>query len=73
MPSEMRSPRLAVLIDADNTSWKIAEELFEEVAKAGEASVRLIYGDFSGTRSIIPQQQFAYTTERTPVRDHSGD
>jgi uncharacterized LabA/DUF88 family protein len=73
MPSELRSPRLAVLIDADNTSAKIADGLFEEVAKIGEASVRRIYGDFSGTRSkawadvlakhaIIPQQQFAYTT-----------
>lgn len=73
MPSEPRSPRLAVLIDADNTSAKIADGLFEEVAKIGEASVRRIYGDFSGTRSkawadvlakhaIIPQQQFAYTT-----------
>lgn len=73
MPSEPRSPRLAVLIDADNTSAKIVDGLFEEVAKIGEASVRRIYGDFSGTRSkawsdvlskhaIIPQQQFAYTT-----------
>ncbi|WP_425988805.1 NYN domain-containing protein [Ensifer sp. R-19] len=73
MPSEPRSPRLAVLIDADNNSAKIADGLFEEVAKIGEASVRRIYGDFSGTRSkawadvlakhaIIPQQQFAYTT-----------
>ena len=73
MPSESRSPRLAVLIDADNASAKIADGLFEEIAKIGEASVRRIYGDFSSTRSrawadilskhaIIPQQQFAYTT-----------
>ena len=73
MLSEPRSPRLAVLIDADNTSAKIADGLFEEIAKIGEASVRRIYGDFSHTRSkgwadtlakhaIIPQQQFAYTT-----------
>jgi uncharacterized LabA/DUF88 family protein len=73
MPSEPRSPRLAVLIDADNASAKIAEGLFEEIAKIGEASVRRIYGDFSDPRSkswaeklsryaIIPQQQFAYTT-----------
>jgi hypothetical protein len=65
--------RLAVLIDADNASAKIVDGLFEEVATIGEASVRRIYGDFSGTRSkawadvlakyaIIPQQQFAYTT-----------
>ncbi|WP_406872607.1 NYN domain-containing protein [Aminobacter sp. P9b] len=73
MPSESRSPRLAVLIDADNASAKIADGLFEEIAKIGEASVRRIYGDFSSVRSkswaevlskhaIIPQQQFAYTT-----------
>ena len=42
--------RLAILIDADNTSSRIAAGLFEEVAKFGEASVRRIYGDFSGQR-----------------------
>jgi uncharacterized LabA/DUF88 family protein len=73
MPTEQRSARLAVLIDADNASAKIADGLFEEIAKIGEASVRRIYGDFSSARSknwadilskhaIIPQQQFAYTT-----------
>jgi hypothetical protein len=73
MPTELRSPRLAVLIDADNASAKIVDGLFEEIAKIGEASVRRIYGDFSNPRSkgwadtlskhaIIPQQQFAYTT-----------
>ena len=73
MPSELRSSRLAVLIDADNASAKIVDGLFEEIAKIGEASVRRIYGDFSNPRSkawadtlsryaIIPQQQFAYTT-----------
>lgn len=73
MPTEPRSPRLAVLIDADNASAKIVDGLFEEIAKIGEASVRRIYGDFASARSkawidvlakhaIIPQQQFAYTT-----------
>lgn len=71
--AEPRSPRLAVLIDADNASAKIVDGLFEEIAKIGEASVRRIYGDFASARSkawidvlarhaIIPQQQFAYTT-----------
>jgi uncharacterized LabA/DUF88 family protein len=65
--------RFAVLIDADNTSPRIAAGLFEEVAKFGEASVRRIYGDFSSPRmkswadilqkyAIDPYQQFAYTT-----------
>jgi hypothetical protein len=70
--AERRTPRLAVLIDADNTSPRIAEGLFEEIAKIGEASVRRIYGDFSGTRlkgwadilaahAIMPHQNFANT------------
>jgi Fe-S-cluster formation regulator IscX/YfhJ len=73
MALEPRSPRLAVLIDADNASARIVDRLFEEVAQLGEASVRRIYGDFSSSRmsgwaavlakhAIIPQQQFAYTT-----------
>ena len=72
MPSEPRSGRLAVLIDADNTSPRIADGLFDEIAKIGEASVRRIYGDFSSPRlkswtdilsnhAIIPHQNFAYT------------
>ena len=64
--------RLAVLIDADNTSAKWADAIFEEIATLGEASVRRIYGDFSGPQlrgwekklarlALIPHQQFAYT------------
>ncbi len=70
---ETRSPRLAVLIDADNTSPKVADGLFTEIAKIGEASVRRIYGDFASPRlkgwadilakhAIVPHQQFAYTS-----------
>ena len=73
MSNDSRPPRLAVLIDADNASSKIADGLFEEIAKIGEASVRRIYGDFSSERlkgwadilahhAIIPQHQIAYTT-----------
>ncbi len=64
--------KLAVLIDADNASPKIAAGLFKEIATIGEASVRRIYGDFSGTRlkgwaevlgtyAIMPHQNFANT------------
>lgn len=67
-----RSQRLAVLIDADNASPKIAAALFEEIAAIGEASVWRIYGDFSGSRlkgwsevlsthAIMPHQNFANT------------
>ena len=73
MAEENRLRRFAVLIDADNTSPRIAAGLFEEIAKFGEASVRRIYGDFSSSRmkswadilqkyAIDPYQQFAYTT-----------
>lgn len=41
------TPILAVLFDADNSSPKWAEAIFEEIASLGEASVRRIYGDFS--------------------------
>ena len=83
-----RGPKLAILIDADNTSPRVADALFEEVAKIGEASLRRIYGDFSESRlrgwadilarhAIVPQQQFAYTTGKNSsdialVIDNSG-
>jgi uncharacterized LabA/DUF88 family protein len=71
MPNEVRPNRLAVLIDADNTSAKIADGLFEEIASIGEASARRIYGDFASSHmtawnavlakhALVPQQQFAY-------------
>jgi hypothetical protein len=73
MADDNRPRRYAVLIDADNTSPRIAAGLFDEIAKFGEASVRRIYGDFSSSRlqswtkilqkhAIDPYQQFAYTT-----------
>jgi hypothetical protein len=69
---ESHQTRLAVLIDADNAPPQIAAGLFKEIAKLGEASVRRIYGDFSGTRlkswaehlsahAIMPHQIFANT------------
>ncbi len=65
--------QLAVLIDADNASADIVEGLFEEIAKYGIASVKRIYGDWTGPQlggwkktlleySIQPIQQFAYTS-----------
>lgn len=52
-------PLLAILIDADNSSPKWAEAIFEEIASLGEASVRRVYGDFSrqqmaGWQDMIP-------------------
>jgi hypothetical protein len=70
---EMRAPRLAVLIDADNVPAGYAEAIFEEIAGLGEASVRRIYGDWSAARlgnwakrvaalGLVADQQFANTT-----------
>ena len=66
------TPLLCVLIDADNTSYKHAQAIFEEIAGFGEASVRRIYGDFSSTHmkgwsgvqaefGIVPHHQPANT------------
>lgn len=63
---------LAVLIDADNASPAIIDGLLAEIAKYGVASVKRIYGDWTGTslggwkkhlltHAIQPVQQFAYT------------
>ena len=69
----VRVTRLAMLIDADNASASLIEELLQEVAKYGTAHVKRIYGDWTNTRlnkwkeklnqfAIQPMQQFAYTT-----------
>ena len=73
MQDQSRAPRLAVLIDADNASPRLSDDLFREIAKIGEASVRRIYGDFSSSRmgswlrampehAILPQMNLANTT-----------
>ena len=79
MPVEGKAPRLAVLIDAENASARIAEALFTEIATLGEASARRIYGDFASAQiigwtkvlarlAIQPQQNFANTKGK-----NSGD
>lgn len=71
MPEE-RAPRLCVLIDADNVPSSYAEDIFEEIAALGEASVRRIYGDWSAPRlsgwarqvavlGLVADQQFSNT------------
>jgi len=67
------SVRIAVLIDADNTSPKYAEALLEELAKYGTPTIKRAYGDFSSprlggwtrelnTRAIRAIHQNAFTT-----------
>jgi uncharacterized LabA/DUF88 family protein len=65
--------KLAVLIDAENAQPSIVDSLLAEVANYGVASVKRIYGDWTGPslrgwkeallqHSIQPIQQFGYTT-----------
>jgi len=74
MSADKSNPRLAVLIDADNTFnvIPIIDELFEEISKFGDASVRRIYGDWTQQQlgkwkeilpkhAIQPMQQYANT------------
>jgi uncharacterized LabA/DUF88 family protein len=67
-----QTQKLAVLIDADNAQPSIIEGLLAEIAKYGTASVKRIYGDWTGPHlkswkealllySIQPIQQFRYT------------
>ena len=50
MPEKDEPKSLAVLIDADNTRARYAQAIFEEIVTLGDANVRRIYGDFSGSR-----------------------
>ena len=64
--------RLAVLIDADNSTASVTTELLEEIAKYGTPTVKRAYGDWTTPNlarwkeellrhAIQPMQQFAYT------------
>lgn len=74
MINDKNNPRLAVLIDADNTFpvIDIIDELFEEISKFGDASIKRIYGDWTTEKlknwkpvlpkhAIQPIQQYANT------------
>jgi uncharacterized LabA/DUF88 family protein len=67
------STQLAVLIDADNAQPAVIDGLLAEIAKYGTATVKRIYGDWTGPQlkgwkesllrhAIQPIQQFRYTT-----------
>ena len=64
--------RLAVLIDADNTTASLTAELLDEIARYGTPTVKRAYGDWTTQHlvgwkeellrhAIQPVQQFAYT------------
>ena len=44
---EFRSDKLAVLIDAENTSNKVIESLLREITKFGSSHVKRVYGDWT--------------------------
>ncbi|MFD1121603.1 NYN domain-containing protein [Methylophilus flavus] len=74
MQQDNKNPRLAVLIDADNTFKviPIIDKLFEEISTFGDARVRRIYADWTSDHvkqwkpvlpkhAIQPIQQYAHT------------
>lgn len=69
----MDEKKFAVLIDADNVSYKYAELIFREASNFGNIKIKRIYGDWSKPElapwkdiildySIYPVQQFNYTS-----------
>jgi uncharacterized LabA/DUF88 family protein len=67
--------RLAVLIDADNSSVNILSEILAEASKLGTATVKRIYGDFTSTNlqswgkvlaehALQPIQQYRNTVNK---------
>ncbi len=67
-----KDKRFAVLIDADNISYKYIRYILAELSNDGIATYKRIYGDWTSPHmntwkpalldnSIIPVQQFAYT------------
>ena len=73
METDSSAVRIAVLIDADNTSPKYAEAILDELAKFGTPTIKRAYGDFStprlggwtrelNARAIRAMHQNAFTT-----------
>ncbi len=69
----MDTLKFAVLIDAENVSYRFVDIIMDELAKEGTITYRRIYGDFSSSStkgwkenlieySIIPIQSFPYTS-----------
>ena len=69
----MDTIKFAVLIDAENVSYRYVDIIMDELAKEGTITYRRIYGDFSSSltkgwkdtlleNSIIPIQSFPYTS-----------
>ncbi|UIR54654.1 NYN domain-containing protein [Sphingobacterium sp. SRCM116780] len=70
--SEEKELKIAILIDADNISYKKIEEILNEVKRYGVPTIKRIYGDWTSpyvenwkdsllTHAITPIQQYSYT------------
>ena len=70
---EQKNYTIALLIDADNVSYKYMNALYKELIALGKITYKRMYGDFTqptarGWRQIVndyaitPVQQFTYTT-----------
>src|SRR5690606_35056498 len=64
--------QIAILIDADNMSYRKIEEILNEVKRYGIPTIKRIYGDWTNpyvekwkdkllTHAITPIQQYSYT------------
>lgn len=70
--ADRRDQKIAMLIDADNVSYKKIEEILNEVNRYGVPTIKRIYGDWTSpfvenwkssllTHAITPIQQYSYT------------
>jgi hypothetical protein len=69
---EIKSNKMAILIDGDNARSKLIKPILEEVSKYGKVTIRRIYGDWTSPSmnswktilnelSFTPIQKFSYT------------
>jgi hypothetical protein len=75
-PLSGQRPRLAVLIDAENISHRLAAQVFDLVAPLGEAPIRRIYGDFKGSADSWTEAAARHALEArhcfAPARGKNG-
>lgn len=75
-PVSGRQFRLAVLIDAENISHRLAARVFDLVAPLGAAPIRRIYGDFAGSAASWAEAAARHALEPrhcfTPARGKNG-
>ncbi|MFD2599827.1 NYN domain-containing protein [Sphingobacterium corticis] len=70
--ADRKDQHIAMLIDADNVSYKKIEDILKEVNRYGTPTIKRIYGDWTNpfvenwkssllTHAITPIQQYSYT------------